>query len=217
MSLDVVGLVNPKSSDLGSMVARVSLIVLLIGVWILVHPEPSYACLCIDPGPTPAEGFSRSTSVFRGQVVSVIEFDPGEPFWGGTKIISTQDPTTVEFLVETVWKGPLYQTRYLTTFRDSASCGFPFVEGVTYVVYSADGLSTYMCDRTRRLSEATDDLEYLGRGYKPVQSLAAPTPDLSEHRTGGCGLSPHTTELSAIGMVAGIVWIALRRKRSGLS
>ena len=201
-----------KISNLSSMFASVSMIVLLIGTWILLQPQPGYACSCVEPGP-PSEAVENSAAVFTGRVVSVSEFDPGEPFWGGAKIISTQDPTTVEILVETVRKGPLYQTRYLTTFRDSASCGFPFVEGVTYVVYSTDGLSTYLCDRTRRLSEATEDIKYLGRGYKPVQGLAAPTPDLSEHRAGGCGLSPHTTELSAIGMVAGIVWIALRRRR----
>ena len=81
------------------------------------------------------------------------------------------------------------------------------------MVYSTDGLSTYLCDRTRRLLEATEDLEYLDRGHMPGQSLAAPTPDLSEHRSGGCGLLSHTTELSAIGMVAGIVWIDMRRRR----
>ena len=78
------------------------------------------------------------------------------------------------------------------------------------MAYSTDGLSTYLCDRTRRLSEATEDLEYLGRGYMPVQGLAAPTPNLSEHRSGRCGLSPNPeTDLSIVGMMVGVVWVSL--------
>ena len=207
-----------KISSLGSMFARVAPIVLLVGVWFLAHPEPSYACLCIDPGPSPAEGYAGSTSVFMGRVVSVSEFDPGGGAWswdwGGRKVESTRDPTTIEFDVSTVWKGRAYRTMYLTTYRDSSSCGFTFVEGVTYVVYSEDGRSTYLCDRTRRLSEATEDLEYLGQGHMPVRGTAAPAPDLSERRAGGCGLSPHATDLSALGVMAGIAWIALRRRHS---
>ena len=70
-----------KISKLGSMFARVALIVFLVGAWFLAHPEPSYACLCIDPGPTPTEGYAKSTSVFMGRVVSMSEFDPGGGTW----------------------------------------------------------------------------------------------------------------------------------------
>ena len=203
------------------MFARVAPIVLLVGVWFLAHPEPSYACLCIDPGPSPAEGYAGSTSVFMGRVVSVSEFDPGGGAWswdwGGRKVESTRDPTTIEFDVSTVWKGRAYETMYLTTYRDSAGCGFRFVEGVTYVVYSEDGLSTYLCDRTRRLSDATEDLEYLGQGHTPSLGTAAPTPDLSERQSAGCGLSPRATDLSTVGLMAGIAWLALRRRSSGQS
>ena len=177
--------------------------------------------MCIDPGPSPAEGYAGSTSIFMGRVVSVSEFDPGGGAWswdwGGRNVESTRDPTTIEFDINTVWKGRAYQTMYLTTYRDSANCGFPFVEGVTYVVYSEDGLSTYMCDRTRRLSEATEDLEYLGQGHMPVRGTVAPTPDLSERRSGGCGLSPRATDLSAVGLMASIAWTALRRRHSDQS
>ena len=97
---------SPKISRLGSMFARVAPIVLL--VWFLAHPEPSYACLCIDPGPSPAEGYAGSTSVFMGRVVSVSEFDPGGGVWswdwGGRRVESIWDPTTIEFDVSTVFR-----------------------------------------------------------------------------------------------------------------
>ena len=195
------------ASNLGSMVIRVALIVSLIGVWLLVHPEPSYACSCVVPGP-PSEELANSAVVFKGRVLSVREFDPGGDTW------SSVDPTTIEFDVQAVWKGPVYQTMYLTTPRSDASCGFTFLEGVTYVVYSHDGSTVSLCSRTARLSEATDDLAVLGEGYIPVQGLATPTPDLSEHRSGGCGLSPHATDLSFVGLMISIAWVGLRKQRS---
>ena len=116
--------------------------------------------------------------------------------------------------MQTVWKGPLYQTMYLTTLRSEASCGFTFVEGVSYVVYSRDGSTVSLCSRTARLSEAIDDLAVLGEGYMPVQGLSAPTPDLSEHRSGGCGLSPNQgTDLSIVGLMVGVVCVCLSRRR----
>ena len=58
-----------------------------------------------------------------------------------------------------------------------------------------------------------DDLAMPGEGYMPVQGLAALTPDLSEHRSGGCGLSSNAdTDLSIVGMMVGVVRVSLRRR-----
>ncbi len=194
------------------MVFRVALVILVIGAWFLQQPDPSYACSCVEDG-TPTEELEVSAAVFiMGRVISVQEFNPGEPPWGGAKIISTEDPTTIALSVETVWKGPLYQTMYLTTHRDEASCGFTFAEGTTYIVYSRDGSTVSLCSRTRELSRAAEDLAELGEGYMLVQGLAAPTPDLSEHRSNGCAPSPHTADLSIVGLIVCAAWIGRRRQ-----
>lgn len=200
-------LMNSKVSSFGSVAIRVALISPLIGAWIIVHPQPIYACSCVPPDP-PADALAKSAVVFMGTAVSVREFERDDG------LLSSADPTTVEFDVKTVWRGSVSQTVYLTTHRSDASCGFPFVEGVTYVVYSRDGLTISLCSRTRELSKATEDLAELGEGYMPAEDPAAPTPDPPGHRSGGCGLSPHTSDISVIGLMAGIAWLALRRRRS---
>ena len=195
------------ASNSGFILIRAVLIIPLIGLWILVHPDPGYACSCAEDN-TPAEELESSASVFMGRVVSVRQFDRGDGTW------STTDPTNIEFDVQTVWKGPAYETLYLTTPRSDASCGFAFTEGVSYVVYSHDGSSVSLCSRTRELSRAAQDLDELGEGSIPTRGLAAPTPDLSEHRSGGCGLSPNPeTDLSVVGLMVGVAWAALRRRR----
>ena len=185
-----------------------ALIVLLIGVWLTTHPERSYACSCVTPG-SPSEELAKSTAVFMGQVVSVREFDRGND------IMSSLDPTTVEFEVATIWKGPSYETMFLTTARFGASCGFTFIEGEEYVVYSRDGSTVSLCSRTRPLSEAPHDLAELGKGQVPTLGTTAPTPDLSEYQTGGgWGLWPHTTVVLVVGLMVGIAWLGLRKQRS---
>ncbi len=68
--------------------------------------------------------------VFSGEVVAIREFEKGDGTW------HTMDPMTVEFMVQTVWKGNRYQARYIATPRSSASSGYTFMEGMEYVVYS---------------------------------------------------------------------------------
>ena len=157
-----------------SIVIPVALIISLIAVWFLVQPERSYACYCIWPD-SPSEELANSAAVFMGRVVSVREFERGD------NTNSSLDPTTVEFDVQTVWKGSNYGTMFLTTNRDDSSCGFRFREGETYVVYSHDGSTVNICSRTRRLSDAAPDLAELGERRKPAEGTIAPTPVLSEY------------------------------------
>ena len=235
---------NSRVTYLGSVTIRLALPLLLIGLWILMHPEPSYACSCVPPDP-PKEALAKSDVVFLGTVVSVREYERDDG------LLSSTDPTTVEFSVRTVWKGTVSQPMFLTTRRWSESCGYPFLEGVTYVVYSRDGLTVSLCSRTRPFSEATDDLIELGQGQVPTSNSTTPKPDYSERRpvetatptpvpfedqlpasptstaystvvqpvelsaSGGCGRSTHTSDLSVVGMMAGIAWIALRRRPTG--
>ena len=234
-------MINSKVSNFGSVAIRLALILPLIGFWLLMHPEPSYACSCVPPDP-PREALANSSVVFMGTAVSVPAFEDDDGFSEGT------DTVRIEFDVQTVWKGTVSQPMFLTTRRWSESCGYPFVEGVTYVVYSRDGLTVSLCSRTGPFSEATEDLIELGQGSVPIYDETNPIPDVSERRpvepptttpvpsknqlpasptstanstedrpvdsttNGGCGRSTHVSDLSVVGLMAGIVWIALRKR-----
>ena len=62
-----------------------------------------------------------------------------------------------------------------------------------------------------------------GKGPAPVritpspgsaQSTAIPTTEISGYQAGGgCGLSPHTTDVSVMGLMIGAVWFGLRKRR----
>ncbi len=133
------------------------LLVLLFGFWLSLPPTWSFACSCPEPGP-PLEEREKATTVFRGEVVSVREFPILFGIWG------SRDPTTIKFKVQTAWKGAAYPTRYVTTARSGASCGYPFVAGTEYVVYSQRGWQVSLCSRTRPLTEAAQDMVDLGPG-----------------------------------------------------
>ena len=208
----------------GSVYARViqaALVVALIGLWLFANTEQSYACSCVPPGP-PSEALAESAVVFAGKVTSVREFeDPNATTFSST------DPTTVEFKVDAVWKGPSYETMSLATARSDASCGFTFIEGEEYVVYSRDGATVSLCSRTRPVAYAQEDFDELGEGDKPGAGSTGPTPepprgreaDLSDGGTASCGLSPHAglipRDASAAALMAGLVWLGLRRRRRG--
>ena len=210
-----------------SLAIRVALIVPLISLWILLHPEASYACSCVTPG-SPSEETVTSAAVFMGRVVSVREFERDDG------LISSADPTTIEFAVSTIWKGPAYETMFLTTARSDSSCGFTFVKDDTYVVYSRDGSTVSLCSRTRSLSEAQHDLAELGEGQQPSPSTVAPTPVSLAPRAefGKEPVPPGTTAptsdssapwqtwaiigstvLLVVGLMIGATWFGLRKRR----
>ena len=139
-----------------------ALLVLLFGLWLALPPTQSFACSCVEPGP-PLEERAKAAVVFQGEAVSVREFPAIFGFTGST------DPTTITFKVQTVWKGAAYPTRYVTTARSGSSCGYPFVAGTEYVVYTLLGLGWHvgLCSRTRPLSQASRDLADLGPGTPP--------------------------------------------------
>ena len=56
-------------------------------------------------------------------------------------MVTGMDPATVEFEVRTIWKGPDYETMYLTTARDDGASGIGFSEGDEFLVYSLNGVT----------------------------------------------------------------------------
>ncbi len=155
-------LMSPQSPAYPVLCSFPALLVLLFGLWLALPPTQSFACSCVEPGP-PLEERAKAAVVFQGEAVSVREFPAIFGFTGST------DPTTITFKVQTVWKGAAYPTRYVTTARSGSSCGYPFVAGTEYVVYTLLGLGWHvgLCSRTRPLSQASRDLADLGPGTPP--------------------------------------------------
>jgi len=188
------------------------IIVFLSGAWFFINTGQSHACSCPTPGP-PSQELAESEVVFVGEVVRTIHFQPPPN--------SLTDPIAIEFAVNTVWKGPLYETMFIAPSRGT-SCEFRFVDGEKYIVYSPSKETTpevNLCSRTRLVAEAQDDLKELGRGHPPEPGTSAPTPkppDRSLPIVGGCGLSPYPDsdpmDLSGLGIMLGLVWFGARRR-----
>ena len=189
---------------------RLGLILSLSLLGFFTSTQQALACSCVPPDP-PLNELARSAAVFSGKVIQVREFhDPN------TTTISSTDPTTVEFEVDTVWKGTSYETVYLTTARSGGSCGFTFVEGEEYIVYSHDGSNVSLCSRTSILSQAHDDLEELGEGRAPESDSVGLTPEPPTTSSGSCAFSRNlgsaTPDAAWLGIMAGLVWFGVRRR-----
>ena len=202
--------------NFASTAIRLTLVLALVGLWLLLQPAPSHACSCAYPY-TPSEALERSAAVFTGTVVSID---------GSTDNQTGLSPITVEFDVSTVWKGPVQRTKRMRTPGVNNSCHFPFQEGVEYLVFSLGGSNVDWCSPVRPLSAAADDLAELGQGEAPAEGTTAPTPVVTEQPPpptpvdpeqpagGGCGPSPQADGLLVAGLVVGVAWLGLRKRRS---
>ena len=179
------------------------LILSLLAAWLAWSADRSHACSCRQPG-SPSEELERSAAVFAGRVVSIDD---------SLVLGSSLAPLIVEFEIETVWKGLLHRRVELKTASDTASCGFSFVEGGEYLVYSRSGRETSYCSRTRPLARAGDDLKELGPGKVPVDGQTTATPTTPEQSAGGgCGPSSQGDLVLAMGLVFGVAWATLRKR-----
>jgi len=123
-----------------------------IAVLAISLPE-TRACSCLPP-PAPAKAFVEADAVFIGKVVS-FEMTGGD-------MLSAR---LAKFSVTKIWKGERRAVDEILTAISSASCGYDFQVGETYVVYAdkfnGGKLHTYLCMRTNRTRDAVDDLKYL--------------------------------------------------------
>ncbi|MGI0082397.1 MAG: hypothetical protein ACREAG_03720 [Nitrosopumilaceae archaeon] len=67
-----------------------------------------------------------------------------------SNVVSSAQHIPVKFDVQRVWKGPIEKTIIVSTAISSASCGYEFQEGETYLVYAygKESLQTGLCTRT---------------------------------------------------------------------
>lgn len=179
-------------------------ILALVALWLLASEEPSQACSCASPG-SPSESLADATEVFQGVVTSIDAYERGDGTWGSA------DPVTVEFDVNTVWKGRVSRSITITTVRDDVSCGFEFDWGAEYVVYSYKG-STGLCSRTHEVGEVGyNDREELGPGRAPGTTIATPTPDPTA--VGGCGRAAAGADIWWAALAVGAAWVGRARRR----
>jgi len=100
----------------------------------------------------------QSRAIFSGRVLEVTE-NPQTYF------------VVVKFRIERLWKGNLSDEVTIITGHGGGDCGYRFEVGESYLVYAygsdENRLGTNICQRTKKLSDAREDLRILGKGKVP--------------------------------------------------
>ena len=158
----------PSLRRVRSLTMRPNLIsVVLASFWaVLVPPSSAHACDCGDPGP-PCRAFAKTPTVFTGQVARIgtirRKTTAGDEF----------ENRLVYFHIEKIYRNLTGTTVEVVTGFGGGDCGYDFHLGGRYIVYAypfreaAGKLYTGICTRTRPISEAADDLEYLSKKDEP--------------------------------------------------
>jgi len=165
--------------------------IVLMMIWpILAYPAPASACLCSDELSQPStEKFSHAEVVFIGQVTSIRSNFPTALFydmynqigyWLGFAANTAEHGKFSDYRVilevSQSWKGVNTSTvEIITGGGYSGDCGYPFAIGTQYLIYgytdNDKNLFTSICQPTEKLSQATEDLNYLNK--IPVISLTS--------------------------------------------
>ncbi|HEX8148706.1 MAG TPA: carboxypeptidase regulatory-like domain-containing protein [Pyrinomonadaceae bacterium] len=138
--------------------------VLLFGaafVFVLLSSGRALACSCAGPG-EPCQAFGAAAATFVGTATDVRTNQPkeggkGEDAWGRR---------VFKFTVLQPFSGVAGTEVEVSTGLGGGDCGYGFKRGETYLVYAYGGrdgraLATGICTRTRPVSEAAEDLEFL--------------------------------------------------------
>lgn len=146
-------------------------ILMLAASLFIISAESAQACSCLPS--TPDQHFESANAVFSGRVVNVVtpRRNPRRPQ------VSSQQKR-VMFEVAEVWKGEERRRLMVMTSDSSASCGFNFTEGESYLVYASrsdNRLTTSLCSGTKLLSQAQEDLSMLEDQETPSNTVAFET------------------------------------------
>ena len=119
------------------------------------------ACGCNKPGP-PCKAYGEASVVFSGTVKGITEGARKRKPNGEVNF----DPRLFKFSVEEMFSGGPTKELEIATGLNADDCGYPFVKGTSYLVYAyrdeKDGrLYTSACTRTKRVTSASEDLQYL--------------------------------------------------------
>lgn len=141
----------------------------------LLAPDCASACSCAAPAGVSTQKLVRqelsySDAVFAGEVVGI-----DEPRIS----MSSAAPVTVTFRVSEAWKGTAGETVDVQTAISDTSCGYPFDEDESYLVFASEGttydgrgLEVGLCSGTRPLPAAGKTLAVLGPGSAPTGNPA---------------------------------------------
>jgi hypothetical protein len=141
---------------------------LILSIMTIFIPSSVYACSCAQPQSVEAE-ISRSTEVFAGRVLEVKE----------QKNLDGSMTKAALFEVSQIWKGGSESQIIIHTGSGGGDCGVQFEEGEEYLVYAYPStmygdkelLITIICDRTKVLVQAQEDLAVLGEGKVPTEQV----------------------------------------------
>jgi hypothetical protein len=133
--------------------------ILFLASIIVMTASDVFACSCFTPEGIPIEkqvkdAYTKSSSVFVGQVVEVIK---------------KPETNLIKFRVEKSWSNKFQKEITISTPGNSAMCGYEFQVGKKYLVYANgenDKLSTYLCTRTASAT-ANKDIALLNKIKKP--------------------------------------------------
>lgn len=133
-----------------------TLLLIFACAFLLFLEDTASACSCL-PSKGVAQEVEISSAVFSGKVIGIKRHSQSAELFGQVEVI---------FEVDKSWKGVDKRVVSVFTSSGSASCGYGFKKGRTYLVYTGGSpqgqLSTSICSRTKRLNKAGDDLRVLG-------------------------------------------------------
>lgn len=117
------------------------------------------ACSCQDGGASPCQEYWRTDVVFTGMVVGSAKITISE---GDSKF----EQRLVRFEISQTFRGEQAAKAEIVTGWGGGDCGYSFKDGETYLVYASRNkenqrLYTSVCTRTRPISQAAGDLDYI--------------------------------------------------------
>jgi len=124
-----------------------------------------FACTCIANGP-PCQAYWQSDAVFVGQVKAKESKEKFRKAVGGAVVEVLGAEVRVTFAITEAFRGVTGKEVDIFTSDNSASCGYGFDRGGTYIVYAHEypkgggKLHTNICTRTQRYSESSPDIAY---------------------------------------------------------
>ena len=138
---------------------------LAVVLFVFLAFDTAYACSCSPAGP-PCDYYGEAAAIFLGRVVGSAQRKSYVDENGDKTVY---DVGKIRFLVQENYKGaPGYEVE-IHSGTGGGDCGYWFLRNESYVVYayksSAGGLTTNICTRTRHVSHASEDLEYLAYRY----------------------------------------------------
>lgn len=139
--------------------SRSTLIVFFVFASLTWLTQTVNACSCMGPG-LPCQAYWTTSAVFAGEVIEITSTASDDERLPGYR------QKLVRFAVRESFRGVSRTLVDAITGNGGGDCGYPFKVGNSYLVYAYQNpqdnkLYANICSRTRPLSEAGEDLEYI--------------------------------------------------------